>query len=343
VRVLDAGTNGVATNSVPITLSLDTGSFAGGSPNANTDAAGKAVFSNLVVNIPGTYAITASASGIGAGLSPATTNSIRIGPANAISEAGHALSLFLDTLQVERYWAKNVSVNWLTGAEGGSGPNMTEGAGTHCSAFAAGAAAALGVYLLRPPEEKDLNLANKQADWLRTNPAGWYPVPSMTNAQQLANTGALVVASCKEASGSGHIAVLRPSTRSDADVQAYGPQECQSGVNNYNSTNVSAGFDQHLGAFPDRILYYAHAFTNPITPINPLFGPCSLSNLVFRANANTVVGRKYQLQWSSDFLAWSNALAFTNSNNSSNFFCVTPLTHSPGSSSPRRFYRLLAQ
>lgn len=343
VQALDASTNNVATNNVPITLNLDTGSFAGGSPTAHTDAAGKAVFSNLVVDIPGTYAITASASGIGAGLSSATTNSIEIGPTNAIGERGQAISDFLDTLWVEQYWKKGVSVNWLTGAEGGSGPNMTEGIGTHCSAFAAGAAAALGIYLLRPPEEKDINLANKQADWLRTNPAGWSPVPSITNAQHLANAGTLVVASCKETTGSGHIAVLRASTRSDADVLAYGPQECQSGVNNYNSTNVTAGFSQHPGAYPDRILYYAHACTKPITPINPVFGPLSLSNNVFRANATTVVGRKYQLQWSSDLLAWSNALAFTNSNNSSNFFCVTPLTNSPDSGSPRRFYRLLAR
>jgi len=308
VQALDASTNNAATNNVPITLSLDTGSFTGGSPTAYTDAAGRAVFNNLVVNIPGTYAITASASGIGAGLSPATTNAIEIGPTNAIGEAGQALSDFLDCLHVERYWVKNVSVNWLTGAEGGSGPNMTEGNATHCSAFAAGAAAALGVYLLRQPEEKDINLANKQADWLRTNPAGWYPVPAITNAQHLANAGTLVVASCKETTGSGHIAVLRATTRSDADVLAYGPQECQSGVNNYNSTNVTAGFSQHPGAYPDRILYYAHAYTNPITPVNPVFGPLSLSNNVFRANATTVVGRKYQLQSSADFLAWSNVL-----------------------------------
>ncbi len=234
-------------------------------------------------------------------------------------------------------------MNWLTGAEGGSGPNMTAGTSTHCSAFAAGAAAVLGVYLLRPPEQSDVNLANKQADWLRTNTAGWYPVPSMNNAQQLANAGTLVVASCKETSGSGHIAVLRPSTRSDADVQAYGPQECQSGVNHYNSTNVTAGFDQHSGAFPDRILYYGHAITNPIVPVNPVFGLPSLSNNVFRADAATVVGRKYKLQWSSDFGGWNNASAFTNSNNSSNFFCLTPLTHSPGPGTSGRFYRLLAQ
>ena len=252
VQARDADTNNVATNNVPITLSLDAGSFAGGSPTAYTDAAGKVVFSNLVVNTPGTYTLTGSASGIGAGLSPATTSPFEIGPTNAISEQGQALSVLLDSLQVERYWAKGVSVNWLTGAEGGSGPNMTIGTGTHCSAFAPAVGYLLDVYLLRPPEADDRGLANNQADWLRTNPAGWYPISSMTNAQHLANAGSLVVASCKETNDSGHIAVVRPSTRSDADVQAYGPQECQSGVNNYNSTNVIAGFDQHDHALSGR-------------------------------------------------------------------------------------------
>ncbi|HOX56175.1 MAG TPA: hypothetical protein P5205_04575 [Candidatus Paceibacterota bacterium] len=343
VQALDSDTNSVPTNNIPVTLILDSGSFASGTTTAYTDATGKATFSDLVVDSPGTYSITATASGIGAGLSSATTNPFTIGPANAISEPGHALSHFLDSLQVERYWKKGVSVNWLTGAEGGTGPNMTIGTGTHCSAFAAGAAAALGVYLLRPPQTNDLNLANSQADWLRASPAGWYAVPSITDAQHLANAGTLVVASCKETSGSGHIAVLRPSTRSDTDVLAYGPQECQSGVNNVNSTNVAAGFDQHLDSYPDRILYYAHAYTNAIAPVNPLFGPHSFSNNVFRANTTTVVGRKYRFQSSSDFVTWTNLLAFTNSNNSTNFFTITPLTDSPPPDSPRRFYRLLAE
>jgi hypothetical protein len=343
VQALDANTNDVATNNVPVTLSLNTGSFAGGSPTAYTDATGKAAFSNLVINSPGTYTITASASGIGAGLSPGNSSPFEVGPTNAISAEGQALSALLDSFAVEQYWVRGVSVNWLTGASGGSGPNMTTGTASHCSAFAPAVAYVLGVYLLRPPDRSDLNLANNQADWLLTNTAGWFPVPAMTNAQHLADTGILVVASFKETSGSGHIAVVRPSTRSDADVQAYGPQECQSGVNNYNSTNVTAGFDQHPTAFPDGIRYYGHSYTNPIMRINPVFGPHGLSNNVFHADATTIVGRKYRLQWSSDFAAWSNLLAFTNSNNSSNFFCLTPLTDSTAPGTPRRFYRLLAQ
>ena len=165
----------------------------------------------------------------------------------------------------------------------------------------------------------------------------------MTNAQHLANLGILVVASYKDTSGSGHIAILRPSTRSDADIQARGPQECQSGVNNCNSMNVAAGFDQHPYAFPDGIRYYGHALASPIIPVNPVFGSHSLSNGVFRVNATNIVGRRYTFQSTSNFLTWSNLLTYTNSNNSSNFYCVTPLTNSPGAGSARRFYRLLVQ
>jgi hypothetical protein len=336
-------TNAVPTNNVPVSLSLDTGSFAAGVTSAQTDANGTAVFEGLIITAPGTYTITASASGIGQGLAAGTGGAFEVGPTNTISQEGQALSAFLDSFQVEQYWDQGVSVNWLTGASGGSGPNMTHGAGTHCSAFAPAVAYVLGVYLLNPWDESDLGLANKQADWLRTNPAGWYPVAAMTNAQHLANTGILVVASYKDPDQSGHIAVLRPSTRSDADVQGYGPQECQSGVNNYNSTNVSAGFDQHRYAFPTGILYYAHSVSSPMTPVNPVFGPQCLSNGVFCADATTIVGRKYRLQGSADFIAWSNLLAFTNSNNSSNFYCVRPLTDSAGAGSACRFYRLLAQ
>jgi hypothetical protein len=344
VQAQDANTNSVATNNVPITVSLNSGSFgAGATTTVYTDATGKAAFTNLVIDIAGTYTMTAAASGIGAALSAATSSPFTIGPTNAISQPGQALSVFLDSLQVEQYWADGLKVNWLTGAAGGSGSNLTQGAASHCSAFAAGAAEVLGVYLLRPPDASDLNLANNQADWLATIPGGWYAVPSMPNAQQLANVGALVVASYKDTSGSGHIAIVRPSTRSDVDVQAYGPQECQSGVHNYNSTNVMTGFDQHDYAFPDGIRYYGHALTSPVLPVNPVFGPQALSNGVFRADVTNIVGRKYTFQCSSNFLTWSNLLTYTNSNSPTNFYCVTLLTNAPGAGSPLRFYRLLAQ
>ena len=260
----------VASNNVPVTVSLSAGPFAGGATTVNSDANGQAAFTNLVIGAPGTYTLTAAASGIGAGLAPAASASISVGAFGFISPRGCALSAFLDSLKVEEYWAHGVSVNWLTGSSSTpGGANMTLGKASHCSAFAAAVADLLGVYILRPPAVSDLGLANKQSVWLATNQDGWTP-QNMTNAQSLANLGNLVVASYYDSApnASGHIAVLRPSARSIADILALGPEECQSGMHNYNDTNVSTGFDQHAGAFPDGILFYSHIVTNP-TVLSP--------------------------------------------------------------------------
>ena len=343
VQVQNENAFNVPSNSVPITVTLNTGAFASGTTTVNSDAYGRATFNDLAIALPGNYTLTATASGIGAGLASATSRSIVVGATN-ITEQGRALAAFLDSLQVEQYWTNGKSVNWLTGAAGGAGTNMTKGTASHCSAFAAAVADLLGVYLLHPPDAEDQNLANNQADWLRTNTtAGWYAVSGMPDAQHLANIGTLVVASYKETDGSsGHIAILRPSTKPDADILAAGPQECQSGINNYNNIDVRTGFAQHQDPL-DSILYYGHAVTNAITPVNPTLSSCCFSNGVVRAYATSIVGRAYKFQCTSNFAAWTDVLTYTNSNASADFFCVTPLIDSSLAGAPRRFYRLFAR
>jgi hypothetical protein len=343
VEIQDPNGCSVPSNNVPLTLTPNPGAFASGTTTAMSDTNGTATFDGLRLDTPALYTLTASASGIGAGLAAATSGVFEVGAPRPISEQGYALAAFLDSLQVEQYWTNTLSVNWLTGAALGTGTNMTKGNASHCSAFAAAAAKLLGVYLLRPWDASDLGLANLQADWLQTNSADWYAIPSMTDAQQFANSGALVVASYKEPNGSaGHIAIVRPSPKSDAEVWAAGPQECQSGIHNFNSTNVARGFDQHAHAFPEGIRYYGHPIPGPIVPVNPVFGSSTWSNNLFRAAATTIVGRSFRLQATSDFKTWAEVLAFTNSNDSSNFFCPTVLTNAPASGSVQRFYRLLA-
>jgi len=269
----------------------------------NSDIYGRATFNDLAVALPGAYTLTASASGIGTGLAPAAGGSIVIGATN-ITEAAQALSVFLDSLQVEQYWENSKSVNWLTGAAGGSGPNMTIGTASHCSAFAAAAADVLGVYLLRPPEASDLNLANNQAVWLATNQSsGWYAIPLSTDAQHIANVGSLVVASLKEESGSGHIAVLRPSTK----VRRRNPRQRPPGMPVRHLQLQRHGCED--GLRPARRLpgqgsllwprsYERHCYRQS------RFRPGSLSNGVFRAQAVSIVGRRYKLQCTSNFVAW---------------------------------------
>jgi hypothetical protein len=269
------------------------------------------------------------------------TNSAPVLGTNNITANGQMLAAFLDSLQVNNYWLDGYSVNWLTGATGGSsGYNKTQGTASHCSAFAGAVTDLLGVYLLRQPYASDINLANNQANWLATNTSGWFPIAAMTDAQHMVNTGLLVVASYQATSGSGHIAILRPSKWSDATINAFGPEECQSGTYNFADTNISTGFNQHPGAFPNNILYYGHVVNYPVSPVNPVLLPSGISNQTFAASFSSIVGRKYQVQWSSNLTSWNVLNTFTNSNNSTNCYTNSIVRDALAGG---RFYRVLAK
>jgi len=271
-------------------------------------------------------------------VTPATNNT------TAVAQAA-MLSSFMSALQVNNYWQEGYTVNWRTGSTNLPGQNMTDGTATHCSAYAAAVADLMGVYILRQPAASDINLANNQAIWLATNTVGWYLVSNMPAAQHLVNTGALVVASYYNPANpdaSGHIAVLRPSNRTDASVNTLGPEESQSGDLNSTDTNCYAGFYTEPGAFPNSVLFYAHNISYPLTNVIPVMSSGSISNQMFSGFITNIVGRKYQIQWSSNLISWSALLAYTNSNNSANFFVTTPFSNSV-SGSAQRFYRILAQ
>ena len=343
----DSGLN-IPSNNVPVTVSLSApGAFASGTTTMYSDTNGQAAFNDLAVGMPGNFTLNATASGIGAGLAPATSSLFPVGSPHVITNQGPALSALLDSLAVETYWADGCWVDWLTGAtcSSNTAPNSTSANASHCSAFAGAVATLLGVYILHQSDtESDVNLANNQANWLAAGQTGWTRIQYSTNAQALANIGALVVASYYDPNQSGHIAILRPSTKSDAEILAVGPEECQSGVNNYNDTNVMTGFNQHPNAFATNgIRYYSHIVTNPIVPVNPALGLCCATNGVFYSSATSVVGRKYMLQWSSDLAAWTNLKTFANPVASSNFWCIAPLSDTSAPGVPGRFYRLLAQ
>jgi hypothetical protein len=110
-------------------------------------------------------------------------------------------------------------------------------------------------------------LANAQYDWLPGDAgrkAGWRPVSSPLDAQQAANRGELVVAVFKnpDATQSGHIAVVRPSDKTAAEIETKGPQITQAGFNNYRSADLASGFDHHPGAWAPGgkggVKFYAH-------------------------------------------------------------------------------------
>lgn len=86
----------------------------------------------------------------------------------------------------------------------------------------------------------------------------------MRRAQTLANQGWLVVAvfANPDPHRPGHIAVLRPSLKPDALLQAHGPEEIQAGGINRVRTFVARGFAFHPGAWlpggAGAILFFAH-------------------------------------------------------------------------------------
>lgn len=182
--------------------------------------------------------------------------------ADEITPSGQKLAQALDSMHVEQLWLAEQSVNWRTGEPDGQ-VETGKGSHSHCSAFAAAAAEKLGVYLLHPPEHSADLLANAQQDWLRADGTnfGWRAVSSPVAAQQLANEGQLVVVTCKnpKPDASGHIAIVRPSTKNDAELKAEGPQVIQAGAHNYISTSTKEGFKNHRGAFENgELLYFAH-------------------------------------------------------------------------------------
>jgi len=180
-----------------------------------------------------------------------------------ITAAGDHLSDVLDSMNVESLWLVHEHVNWETG-EPDRGPDYTgPGIHTHCSAFAAAAAKKFGIYLLRPPEHGQILLANAQYDWLASDDgrqAGWRALSGMREAQQTANEGNLVLAVFQSPNqrAPGHVAIVRPSKRSMATLLDDGPELIQAGQHNHNRVNTRVGFENHSGAFPDGIRYYAH-------------------------------------------------------------------------------------
>ena len=179
-----------------------------------------------------------------------------------ITEEARSLERKLDATGVDHLWLPGHHVDWRTGEPDSDAGDNGHGNATHCSAFAASVAESFGAYLLRPPQHGQILLANAQTGWLDGEDAvkqGWRKVNGMREAQTLANRGRLVVAAFKSPNPRkpGHIAIVRPSSKSVAELERDGPQIIQAGFTNALSTTVHKGFGKHYGAWPDAISYYA--------------------------------------------------------------------------------------
>jgi hypothetical protein len=183
--------------------------------------------------------------------------------AAAITPKGQWLAHQLDQMGVETKWIAGAHIDWETGLPDDE-TEILPGRHTHCSAFVASAAKKLGVYILRPPQHGQVLLANAQNEWLASEGAGqgWRAVEGPLEAQNLANSGMLVVASYHNHRDNkpGHIAIVRPSDKGEQQVAAEGPEVIQAATVNSASTSVRAGFAGHRHAWEDNeIEYYAHA------------------------------------------------------------------------------------
>ncbi|MDE2385777.1 MAG: hypothetical protein KGO53_14270 [Alphaproteobacteria bacterium] len=169
----------------------------------------------------------------------------------------------IDAMDVEHHWPAGVHIEWESGEPDGK-PVSSEGKHTHCSAFVASVAKRLGIYVLRPPDHGQALLANAQFEWLLTDgqAEGWMQLADMAAAQDAANQGQLVLAAYHNHKDDkpGHIAIVRPGTKSSSQLAAEGPDITQAGLDNFRVTTVKKGFADHKSAFAgDEILYFAHA------------------------------------------------------------------------------------
>lgn len=264
-----------------------------------------------------------------------------------VTPQGQQLAAYLDSWNVQ-YWWPTVPVNWQTGSPNTpvNSTNVTL-SGTHCSGFTTAAAWPLGIYILRPPIYPNgwHDMANYQDLWYKTNSGtgyGWLTIPSSTTngviAQDLANQGYLVIASYlnPNINNSGHTAIIHPFSNTLANISSVGAAECQAGTYNYNLSNVKTGFNQHSGAFPSAIDYFYHPVAYPITPLNPVLTNLTVSNGFLSCHVQSLTGRNYSLQFTTNFTTWTTALAYTNSNlpttlfTTSNFTVAAPQTCSFG-------------
>ncbi len=183
--------------------------------------------------------------------------------ASPVSPVAEQVIRKIDGLDVEHHWPAGVHVKWDTGVPDGR-PEKSNGKHTHCSAFVAAAARELGIYILRPPEHPQILLANAQYDWLaEEGPShGWKLLPGPQEAQRFANQGWLVLATYRNhhEDKPGHIAIVRPSAKSEAAIREEGPQVTQAGGTNYHSVALGVGFAGHPAAWGrHEVRFYAHA------------------------------------------------------------------------------------
>jgi hypothetical protein len=175
-----------------------------------------------------------------------------IGP---ITPQARKMVRLLDSMGVERKWQAHVHVDWSTGLA--AGEQSPEYRGTHCSGFVDAVAMKLKIDAGAPEDPLINPSANRQEEFLRAGGGGWRSLPDGVAAQAAANRGEFVVAVLRDVPV-GHAAVVRPASKSEAQVVAEGPQVTQAGGHNFSSAPAAVGFSFHASGLT-RVEYYAHS------------------------------------------------------------------------------------
>lgn len=177
-----------------------------------------------------------------------------------ITPAGQHLSQILNDSDVEHLWQNERHVDWQTGEPDMPADWKGRDSETHCSAFVAAMSARVGVYILRPPQHRLGLLANAQGEWLYSisgRQAGWQPVTSLEQVQYLANQGWFVVGVYvnSDSHQPGHIVIVRPSGKTDANLKIHGPQVAEASYHNHVNWSARGSFAPEHYAY---VKYYAH-------------------------------------------------------------------------------------
>jgi hypothetical protein len=180
-----------------------------------------------------------------------------------VTHEGQILDRVIDSMHVDQLWQPHVHIDWQTGQQDKPATYTGPDKATHCSSFTAALGEKLHVYLLHPPEHPQQLLASAQARWFHSKEGvkdGWVPVETAVEAQTRANKGELVmvVFESPDESKPGHIAVVRPTAKTTAEIEKDGPQTAQAGALNFSSGVARVSFAKHPGAWPNGVKYYAH-------------------------------------------------------------------------------------
>jgi hypothetical protein len=153
-----------------------------------------------------------------------------------INAVGQRLASQLEAMDVESLWLAHQHVDWETGEADRGGEY--EGPGQHnlCSATAG------------------------QRAGSEAQERGWQEIAGAQRAQEMANSGNLVLVVCanQDPHEPGHVAIVRHSEKSAEALQRNGHQVLQSGTHNHNSTTVRIGASNHPDAWPLGVRYFVH-------------------------------------------------------------------------------------